>query len=299
MELRQLRYFLAIANEGQVTRAAQVLNMAQPPLSQQLKALEDELGVILFERSGRRMLLTQAGELLRSRATSIIHLVSETAEEMKELHHGISGVLHIGSARSCSSFLPARIQQYKLTYPSMKFRLWEGDPNGLSHRIEKRELDLGLIRLPLETDLDPGLFQIEELKEEPFVAILPPAWDVDPLKADIRLFDLRDRPFILLRNEKSTGTQNIILNACQQLGFTPNVVCECASISTILSMVKEGLGVTLLHESAAKALASPQHLKYLTDTPVRTKVGLIYLKERILPRSVQLFMKTFQDMQNP
>lgn len=298
MELRQLRYFLAIANEGQVTRAAQVLNMAQPPLSQQLKALEDELGVILFERSGRRMILTQAGELLRSRATSIIHLVSETAEEMKELHYGIRGVLHIGSARSCSSFLPARIQQFQLAYPHMKFRLWEGDPNGLSHRIEKRELDFGLIRLPLETDLDPDLFQIEELREEPFVAIMPSNWDADPSKADIRLFDLRDRPFILLRNEKSTGTLNIITDACRQLGFMPNVICECASISTILSMVKEGLGVTLLHESAAMALAPSQHVKYLTDTSVSTKVGLIYLKKRLFPRSVQLFMKTFQDMRS-
>ncbi|MFC5468992.1 LysR family transcriptional regulator [Cohnella suwonensis] len=298
MELRQLRYFLAIAKEGQVTRAAQVLNMAQPPLSQQLKALEDELGVTLFERNGRRMLLTQAGELLRSRATSIIHLVSETEDEVKELHQGIRGILHIGSARSCSSFLPPRIQQYKLAYPGMTFRLWEGDPNGLSYRLERRELDLGLIRLPLETDLDPNLFTVEELRDEPFVAVLPPAWDTDPSNEDIRLYDLKDRPFILLRNEKSTGTHDIILKACRELGFAPNVVCECASISTMLSMVREGLGVTLLHESAARAYVSTLRVKRLTDTPVRTKVGLIYLKDRLLPRSVKLFMETFHDMRN-
>ncbi|MDQ6422022.1 LysR family transcriptional regulator [Paenibacillus sp. LHD-117] len=298
MELRQLRYFLAIANEGQVTRAAQVLNMAQPPLSQSLKSLEDELGVILFERNGRRMLPTQAGELLRTRAETIIHLVNETAQEMKELHEGVSGVLRIGSARSCSPFLPARIQQFRRAYPRMKFRLWEGDPNGLTQRIEKREIDLGLIRLPLETDYDPGMFTIRKLKEEPFVAVLPPEWDPDPSAIGIRLSDLSDKPFILLQSEKSTGTYDIVTGACEALGFTPNVVCECSSISSILAMVREGLGVTVLHEASVADQPHSLHIKRLTDAPIQSEVALIHLKDRILPRSVQLFIETFQDMTN-
>ncbi|WP_340003618.1 LysR family transcriptional regulator [Paenibacillus sp. FSL K6-0276] len=295
MELRQLKYFLAIAKEGQVTRAAQNLNMAQPPLSMQLKALEEELGVVLFERTRKHMQLTQAGELLSIRAESIFHQLSETVTELKELHNGITGTLMIGSALSCSPLLPPRIQSFRAAYPKVKFRIWEGDPNGLTLRIAKREIDIGIIRLPLETEYDSNQFEIIKIKEESFVAILPPEWDPDRTNSDIQLADLQKMPFILLRSENATGTQDIIKEACRRIGFEPNVVCECSNISTILSIIKEGIGVTVLHKAIASSIHFPLSIKNLTGTSIRSEIALVYLKHRLLPRSVQLFINTFKE----
>ncbi|MCU4760100.1 MULTISPECIES: LysR family transcriptional regulator [unclassified Bacillus (in: firmicutes)] len=295
MELRQLRYFLAIANEGQVTRAAQLLNMAQPPLSQQLKSLEDELGVTLFERSARRMQLTQAGELLRERAESILQMVTETFTEVRELHEGVIGTLKIGAAPSCSSLLPRQIQSFRIAYPKVKYRIWEGDPKGLTQRLQKRDIDLAITRFPLETDYDPALFEIIRLKEEPFLAILPYSLDLDRRASSIRLNDLAKMPFILLQSEKSTGTHDIIVEECRRLGFQPNVICECSSITTILNMVNEGVGVTVLHEAIVSNIQFPISVKKLTATSISSEICLIFLKNRLLPKGAQLFIESFVD----
>ena len=110
MDIRQLRYFLTIAQEGQITRAAKQLNMEQPPLSRQLKLMEEELGVLLFERSGKQLQLTHAGELLQNRAASLLNQFNETLTEVKEIHAGIRGMLH--RCRRLLYFAPAAAHPY-------------------------------------------------------------------------------------------------------------------------------------------------------------------------------------------
>ncbi|MGV2805411.1 LysR family transcriptional regulator, partial [Clostridium perfringens] len=125
MDIRQLRYFLTIAQEGQITRAAKQLNMEQPPLSRQLKLMEEELGVLLFERSGKQLQLTHAGELLQNRAASLLNQFNETLTEVKEIHAGIRGMLSIGAVVSCISLLPQRIQIFRQQYPEVTFKIRE------------------------------------------------------------------------------------------------------------------------------------------------------------------------------
>lgn len=110
MDIRQLRYFLEIAREGQITRAAKRLHMEQPPLSRQLKQMEKELGVTLFDRSGKRLELTRAGELLRQKAESLLQQFHESLNEVKELDEGVRGTLAIGAVVSCVSLLPPENQ---------------------------------------------------------------------------------------------------------------------------------------------------------------------------------------------
>src|SRR5690625_560482 len=117
MDIRQLRYFLAIAKEGQITRAAKTLNMEQPPLSRQLKLMEQELGVTLFERTGRELKLTEEGRVLQKKAKSIIHQLNDAMTEIQEINQGVRGTLSIGSVFSCVSLLPEKIKHFREMYP--------------------------------------------------------------------------------------------------------------------------------------------------------------------------------------
>ena len=130
VDIRQLRYFTAIAEEGQISLAAKKLNMAQPPLSQQLQLMEEELGVKLVERkrNGKRMELTEAGRVLYEKAQSVLHLFRESIKEVKEIGEGLKGTLSIGVVPSCVSHLPNRIQCFHQRYPMVSFKIWGGDP---------------------------------------------------------------------------------------------------------------------------------------------------------------------------
>ena len=127
MDIRQLRYFLAIAKEEQITRAAKALNMEQPPLSRQLRLMETELGVKLFDRVGKHLILTQAGYVLETRAKNLLHQLDETLVEVKEIDQGLRGTLAIGSAFSCVSLLPAKIKAFRTKYPLVSIKILEGD----------------------------------------------------------------------------------------------------------------------------------------------------------------------------
>jgi DNA-binding transcriptional LysR family regulator len=127
MDMRQLKYFLTIAKEGQVTRAAKLLNMEQPPLSRQLKLMEEELGVKLFDRNGKGLKLTDSGELLKQKAESLLLQFDESIREVKGMEEGVRGVLSIGSVVSCISLLPKRIELFREKFPQLTYKISEGD----------------------------------------------------------------------------------------------------------------------------------------------------------------------------
>ena len=137
MDVKQLRYFSVIAEEGQVTRAAKKLHMAQPPLSQQLKLLEEELGVPLMDRNGRNMELTEAGKVLYTRARELLRRFDDTVIEVKEVGEGLKGLLSIGSVKTCFSYIPERISFFREQYPMVTFRLHEGGSFSFSYSVKK------------------------------------------------------------------------------------------------------------------------------------------------------------------
>src|SRR5699024_8078908 len=172
MNIRQLHYFYTIASEGQITRAAKKLHMAQPPLSQALKALEINLGVLLFEGHGRKMELTEAGKVLFERDTHIFQTIDDTKTEIKEIGRGVSGSLAIGCVISCFSCLIRNIRLFRTAYPKTTFKLTEGDPFQLTKQLENRDIVLAIVRLPLEID-DYASYKIAT---EKYVAVLPENW---------------------------------------------------------------------------------------------------------------------------
>lgn len=192
MDIRQLRYFLMIAEEGQISRAAKKLHMAQPPLSQQLRLMEEEIGSVLLERkrNGKTMELTEAGKILYKKAQNILNLFEESILEVKEAGEGIRGSLSVGIVVSCVSYLPKRIKYFHENYPMISFKLRGGDPVEVSKQLEKRNIELAIVRLPLEME---GLSMIP-LGTESFVFVVPKNWRDFHSKEVIQMKEIEDVP---------------------------------------------------------------------------------------------------------
>jgi DNA-binding transcriptional LysR family regulator len=289
VEIKQLRYFSTIAQEGQITRAAKKLHMAQPPLSQQLKLLEQELGVLLMERNGRSLELTEAGRILYKRAKEILHQVNETIIEVKDVGEGLKGTLSIGSVKSCFSYIPARLRFFREKYPMVTFRLKEGDSFRLSQYLKNREIELALVRLPL----DINDFSSLPLPTDPFVVVMPEEWSD---RTNIQMRELADVPLMLLHRISGMGLYEIVVDGCRKYGFEPKVICECPDAAMLLSLVRAGVGATLLPKSTFPALPS-NGLKIMNidDFTINSESAVIWLKGRYLSKNAVLFIETFKN----
>lgn len=300
VDLRQLRYFLAVAEEGQVTAAAKRLNMEQPPLSRQMKLLEEELDVTLFDRSGKRLTLTHAGELLRQRAEQLLGQLYETVKEVRELDEGMHGVLSIGSVVSCISLLPKPIERFRQRYPQVTFKISEGDHFLLAEQMDRRAIELIIARLPFEAAVDPERYKAVELTPDPFVAILPGAWvptegqtDTDTART-ISMSELAQYPFITLKTDQTKGMHAKVLNEFHHAGLEPLILCECSSVAIIIALVAAGIGATILPKSvtASFPLAGIKACR-IADTDFHSGIGIVWPKDRYLSKSAREFIDMF------
>lgn len=289
MDFKQLRYFAAIASEGQITRAARKLHMAQPPLSQQLKQLEAELGVRLFERTGRRLELTQAGKILYKRAESLLKQLEEAQLEVKETGEGLRGKLSIGCVKTCFSYIPGRFKQFRDRYPNLTFELREGDSFRLAEALINKEIELAIVRLPLE--LKP--FSYIPLPSEPFVPVIPASWS-ESRKKTIAIAELAAMPLMLLHRIRGVGLYEVVLDGFKAHGLVPNVICEGPDAAMLLALVKAGVGATLLPRSALEALpVNGGKIIELQDAEITAESAVIWLKDRYLSKSALRFLETF------
>lgn len=294
MDMRQLRYFLAIANEGQITRAAKQLNMEQPPLSRQLKLMEQELGVVLFDRNGKQLQLTHAGELLRQRAIGLLNQFNETLTYVKELGEGVQGVLSIGAAVSCISLLPHRIQLFSKQYPQVTFKIREGDHDLISELLENRDIELAVTRLPFESDLHSQQYSILMLPSDPFVAVIPSAWRSEPNQATMTMHELAKFPFLSLKTDKTHGMHDRVIQEFHQHELEPQILCECSSVAITVALVASGIGVTLLPKSVMTSFAIPDITQVaITNADFQSDVGVLWLRDRYLSRSARHFIEMF------
>jgi DNA-binding transcriptional LysR family regulator len=245
MELRHLRYFVAVAEELSFTRAAERLFTAQPSLSTQIRDLEKELGVQLFERDKKRVYLTQAGRHLLDRARSILASVQTVKEEMQSTTNGNFGNLAIGFTASSmlTSTLTSAIKNYQRTFPSVSMRMLEMPSLHQLDAIHHRTLDLGVLRR-LNVSLPTGV-TIEEWYSVPLVVALP---EKHPLtkKPGIRIKDLQDIPLIVFPRDAGIGLYWKVLELCAKSGFRPNVVQEARETSTMVGLVASGFGVAIV-----------------------------------------------------
>ncbi len=241
IELRHLRYFLAVADTLHFSQAAQRLGIAQPPLSQQIKRLEQLLGHPLFDRTTRGVRLTLAGQLLADRARSTLEKVQDDLVQVRRLGRGEEGTLTVGFVGSVMfTGLPVVIDHYRRRFPKVELRLRE-----MSTSIQIAALLDGTLDLAFLRDGDPtkGL-ELNTLLKEPFVAILPKS---HPLarKQHIRVRDLQHEPFVLFARRMGPLAFDRTIACCERSGFRPNIVQDAPQWPTLARLVAAGLGVSL------------------------------------------------------
>jgi DNA-binding transcriptional LysR family regulator len=248
MELRHLRYFVAVAEELSFTRAAERLHIGQPPLSQQIQALEHEIGARLFERNRRRVLLTEAGRLFLADARRMLALAEQAKETARRAHLGEAGELRVGFTFS-TPFTPlfARVvRRYRQQYPGVLLTFQEMATLPQLAKIEARELDVGFVR-PASMPLPPSV-AVTMLRRDPLRLVLP-ADGALARKKSITVKDLAGEAFVVFPKEAGTGIYHQILDMCRAAGFSPTIAMEAGEPSTIIGLVAAGCGISVLPSS--------------------------------------------------
>jgi DNA-binding transcriptional LysR family regulator len=294
MDIRQLRYFLTIVEEGQITSAARKLNIAQPPLSQQLKNMEEELGTKLIIRNGRKLELTEAGKALYKRGTTLIKNFDDAIKEVKDTGKGLHGSLSIGTLASCICYLPKRILQFKSKYPNIYVKIWEGDPTVMMEHLDNGNIELALLRTSVDAPFHEEYYSTYPIERDPFVAVVPRKWEIAS-QTDIRLQDLVDLPLLLLHRINGKGIYEMILAEFKQHGLSPNITCESPDIHIILSLVEAGVGLSIIPQSAL--FAYPQNrIKALNivDSSLETQTSIVWRKDYYLSKIALRFIETFK-----
>jgi DNA-binding transcriptional LysR family regulator len=245
MELRHLRYFLAVAEELHFGRAAARLHIAQPPLSQQIRRLEQELGVALFDRDRRRVELTPAGRAFLAETRQVLAQAERAVRTAQRAGRGEIGRLAIGFVPSADlDVLPGALRVWGARFPEVEVELHAMLPDEQVQALRDRRLDVGLVRLPV----DAGELAVESIQREPLVAVLP-AGHLLAARGRVALAGLRGDPMILFPRRIAPGYHDLFVDACRRAGFVPRIARETESIQTNLGLVAAGLGVTLMPAS--------------------------------------------------
>ncbi|MDO4322294.1 MAG: LysR family transcriptional regulator [Lachnospiraceae bacterium] len=293
MEIRQLRYFTAVVEEGTVTGAARRLNMTQPPLTAQLHNLEEELGCSLFEHRGRRLHLTEAGHALYERACTILGLCDATAAEMSDFTTGAAGTLRIGVISSVQETLfPKWLCQFAGHYPQIQYDLYSANTYQLLEQLHVGGLDLAVIRTPFfAPELD-----IHYLKKESLVAVGTADYLRDVPGETISLEQLAAKPLILYRR-----WEGILRSRFESIACSPRIRCCNDDAQTTLLLAQNGLGIGLLPSSAlphspALPLSSALppsdeslQIRRFEDPSLSTEIAIACRSQGHLPQAAQLF----------
>ena len=249
MELRVLRYYLVVAREENITRAANILCITQPTLSRQMAELEEELNTKLFERTNRKISLTEAGILFRRRTEEIISLADKTEQEFKNSDNELMGLVSIGSGVSAvaSEFLPDLIQRYNQRYPHVQFEFRTGSANIIKDQLDKGLLDIGILMEPIEIEK----YNFVRLPKKDIWGILMP--ENSPLsdKSVITSKDLGSLPLIVSWRIKEREAKAWFGNTLDKL----NIFCFYDLIDNVALLVKQGLGYAFVIEGAIKNLS--------------------------------------------
>ncbi len=290
MEIKDMQAFYAIVEEGNISHAAQRLDVAQPALSRQMKRLETALGVQLFERGSRRIRLTEAGRVLYSRVEHILGMVDGTVREITEIGSGVAGAIRLGTiTTSGAMLLPELIAEFHHRYPQVTFQLWEGEGARILELLDNRVIEIGITR----TQVDQNVYESIVLPNEPLVMVMHRTRCCCGTQDDVvRLEELKQEPLIIPLRWKT-----IFVTQCRKLGFEPNIVCVSDSIVQDVLCTKMGVGMALLPVSAKSLLTDGDIIyKKLINPEISTHTVIAWLKNRPLSSSSQHLIGLFREM---
>ncbi|WP_368654110.1 LysR family transcriptional regulator [Ornithinibacillus sp. 4-3] len=289
MDIRQLRYFIAIVEERKISAAAKRLHMTQPPLSQQLKALEEELGSKLVERDGKFLELTEAGKTLYINALQLTQLMEKTKAEVKEVEKGVNGWLTIGVNTFSFKDLPHVLAEFQKQYPKITYKIQQNESSYLCQLVRERIVELAIIRLPLKLDD----FSVLHLCNESFYFITSKEHTL--FDQEVSLAEIHHYP-LLFPSTEGLGVHYLITEAFSRFKLQPNIVGECSDISLLMDLVTNNFATaivpeTLLHRYRGYPINAYRISK---TTELTGSVGLIWLKNHSLSKAAQNFIEMIQ-----
>ena len=292
MDIRSIRYFMEVARELNITRAAENLHIAQPPLSRQIQQLEEELGVELFYRKKKKLQLTEVGEVLFHRGEQILTLVEKTEDQIRTFGKGVTGTLYLGTVEGNAPHLLARwVAEFSGQYPEVQYHLWNGSSDDVISRLSKGLCDLAVIAMPYDTERLEGI----RVGSEPWAALIPRDHPLAKEEGDcVALGDLAGEPLIIPSRKSRTRE---ISEWFAGIGKEPKILCEISNYMNAFALVKAKAGIAIFpatldfgvnHDDVVtKTIVNPGH---------RADYVLVWDKNRTLDGLSQKFVDCVQEI---
>ncbi|OAF06266.1 hypothetical protein AYJ54_14155 [Bradyrhizobium centrolobii] len=281
MDIRQLRYFIAVAEELNFSKAARRLNLSQPPLSLQIKALEHEVGAPLFLRQRRGVELTQAGQILLGHARGALAELDRAMGTAQRAARGEAGLLRIGytgSAPIHASFSNI-LRRFSQTYPEIRLELLHASTSEQAEMLTERRLDLGFLR-PSPVFPLPKNLTIRRLWPDPLELFAPKDHLLLRKRGAIAVRTLASQPFIFFANASRRGLNGHVVHLCGEAGFAPKVVQEAEDGGAILGLVAAGFGIAVLPNCYGQIAVRDVVQRPLTSTEAKSHLCLAYNPDR-------------------
>lgn len=294
MDIRQLQYFVEVAKQKSFTKAANTLHVSQPSISKMMKALEEELGVVLLDRTERKMELTDAGELVYDHATKVLTLMDSLSSSIGEVRNMERGRVKMGMMPTVGSFLlPNVIALFKKNYPGIEIEMKEYSAKLLEIHVEQGSIDVGLTVLPADTEK----FNVVPLQAEDLVAIVHREhWLAE--RASVSLAELRDEAFILFTEEYAI--HDVVKQACVRSGFEPRVAYMSSLWDFVGELVATQLGISLVPRSIVRRLNNSElRIVDISSPVIDWQYALIYRKDRYLSYAARAFISFAEEHLSP
>lgn len=301
MDLRHLRYFIAVAEEGHITKAAERLGMQQPPLSQQIKMLEAELGFPVFRRLPRGVELTEGGKVFLRDAKAILADLEAATKRASLAALGMEGTISVGFTTSSVAhpYTPAILRAYRSAYPLVVLQVGEGNAAELTAKVTEGKLDVALVRAPVAS---PAGMAFHTILQEPILLVLPVdhrlATNPETADVGISLRELQNEDFILVRQSGASGMYSELIAACQNAGFVPNIIAEIGKMLTNISMVAAGLGISIVPASMRGFHSNLVAYRSLRDAPELTAPMTLIYRENQQNIAAKNFVGLVKDTQS-
>ncbi|NWF24753.1 LysR family transcriptional regulator [Streptomyces sp. PKU-EA00015] len=290
MQLQQLRYFVAVAETRHFTRAAERVHVSQPSLSQQIRALEQELGANLFARARGNIALTDAGDALLPLARRILADTETARREVQELAQLRRGRVRLGATPSlCTGLLPQVLRTFHDLHPGIEILIEESGSHDLVRELARGALDLALVVLPLPSP-SPALTTVELLRED-LVVISSPAAAAPP--APVRIADLAGEPLVMFRH--GYDLRELTVAACRAEGFEPSFTVEGGEMDAVLGFVRAGLGVAVVPSMVAAGAGGDLRVTPLARPGLRRTIALAHRSDVAPPRAARELQRVLLD----
>ncbi|MBP2661963.1 MAG: transcriptional regulator, LysR family [Firmicutes bacterium] len=280
MELRHLRYFVAVAEELHFTRAAERLNMAQPPLSQQIRQLESELGVQLFQRTKRQVELTAAGKNFLKNVYKILIDLDKTCDSAQRAQKGEIGNIVVGFTGTATyDILPKLLQPYRSEFPFVDISVLQLSTTDQIQSLLNGEINIGILCAPIKN----SQLNFEVIHQEPFIIAMPRNHPLASKSGPIEVQEFSKELFIMIPRNSGQIYYDTIINICHNAGFSPNITQEVHELHTSISLVAAGMGVALVPDSIQNLRVRGITYRQLKNSVSTLKTALAWRNDETSP----------------